>query len=534
MTTKVVKTIKQIALFSVFFLSILSCETDIEDLGTNIVENGVFDTQKYDSELIAYNQNILKRRANKLGQYLLGVYSDNDFGKLEASIVTQLVPSGEIDFGLDPSIDAVILSMPYQATNLAGTGEIPEYELDSVYGNQNLEFNLNVYKLNTYLNTLDPIDPSNELNYFTDQTYTYNPTALYSGLFKPNANDTVLYIERPEVILDFVTMQHDRDTIKNVNASPSIRLPLNEDFFTDNFLQNPAFPETTAGFVEFFNGLYIEATDDSDFPASIMSLKLRTDNVFKINSNITIYFTNSILTDETIRDASNVIISETDLNGDGDTVDEDVPVRTKQSAAFIFSGITTNTYVRDYSMSNAVSIINNPDTFSGDERLYLQGAAGSFALIDLFTTDNIEDLRNNDWLINEASLTFYVDQAVNTSIIPEQLFVYNYDKNAQIEDMFTEGPDEFGGLLERDEDDKPLKYTINITDYISNILKSTDPIELSQLAVKVYNTSDLPTALTDTEVKDFSWTPKGVVIHGNQSLDIDKRIKLEITYTELN
>ena len=156
MTTKVVKTIKQIALFFVLFLSMLSCETDIENLGTNIVENGIFDSQKYDSELTAYNQNILKRRAKGLGQYLLGVYKNEDFGKLEASIVTQLAPSGAIDFGTDPSIDAVILSIPYQATNLAETGGVPEYELDSVFGNQEVEFNLNVHELTTYLNTLDP------------------------------------------------------------------------------------------------------------------------------------------------------------------------------------------------------------------------------------------------------------------------------------------------------------------------------------------------------------------------------------------
>lgn len=519
MATKVVKTTKQIALFSVLFLSMLSCETDIENLGTNIVENGIFDTQKYDSELVAYNQDVLKRRAKGLGQYLLGVYKNDDFGQLNASIATQLAPSGVIDFGINPSVDTVILSIPYQATNLAESGQIPEYELDSVIGNQDIEFNLNIYELNEYLNTLDPTNPSNELDYFTDRTYIYNPTALYSGSFKPNANDTVLYVNRPEVILDFDTMEYDVDTIKNVNASPSIRLPLNEDFFADNFLPNAPILESTAAFVEFFNGLYIEASEGVNQKASMLSLSINT-------SNITIYYTNTIITDETINNV--------DLNGDGDSIDQDVPVRTKQSATFTFSGITTNTYVRNYSGSNVAPYITTPNTTNGDDRLYLQGAAGSFALIDLFTSDDIEELRDNDWLINGANLTFYVDQDSDTSIAPEKLFVYNYEENEQMTDIFTEGLIEFGGLLQKDDDDKPLKYTINITDYISNVLKSTNPIESSQLAVKVYNTSDLPTAISDTEIKDFSWTPKGVVIHGNQSLDIDKRIKLEITYTKLN
>jgi len=526
MTTKVVKITKQIALFSVLFLSMLSCETDIENLGTNIVENGVFDTQKYDSELIAYNQNILKRRAKRLGQYLLGVYSDNDFGKLEASIATQLAPSGEIDFGTDPSMDAVILSIPYQSKktgseeveHLGETIKVPMFELDSIYGDQSKEFSLNVYELTSYLNTLDPLNPSEELIYYTDQTYNYNPTPLYSGSFKPSKIDTVLYVNRPEIILDYNTMEHDVDTIKNVKSVPVIRLPLDETFFTNKFLLNTSFPETTGAFVEFFKGLYIEATENTDPKPSIMSLKLSG------SSNITIFYTNTIVKDETIKNI--------DLNGDGN-IDATANVRTKQKAIFTFSGITTNTYTRTYKPSTE-TIINSPDLVNGDEKLYLQGAAGSFALIDLFTNDDIENLRNNDWLINEASLTFYVDQSAENSIVPEKLFVYNYEESKQITDIFTEGIKGFDGLLQKDDDGNPIKYTINITDYISNILKSTDPIELSQLAVKVHNTSDLPAALTDIEIKDFSWTPKGVVIHGNQSSDVDKRIKLEITYTELN
>jgi hypothetical protein len=47
----------------------------------------------------------------------------------------------------------------------------------------------------------------------------------------------------------------------------------------------------------------------------------------------------------------------------------------------------------------------------------------------------IEDLRNNNWLINEANLTFYVDQNSDTSIVPEQLFAYNFEENEQITEV---------------------------------------------------------------------------------------------------
>ncbi|MFT4684050.1 MAG: hypothetical protein ACI863_000650 [Flavobacteriales bacterium] len=541
MTTKVVKKTKQLALFLMMLIGIMSCEKDIENIGVNLVENGIFDTQKYNSTVTVYNQNILKNRGSQLGQYLLGVYENEDFGQVGASIVTQLAPTIGIDFGLEPSIDSVVLTIPYQATLTSEVNEAPTFELDSIWGNQATQFNLNVYELQTYLNTLDPLNPSDELSYFTDQIYDYNSTALYSGLFKPSAEDTIMFIERPEVIIDFaIPSVKDRDTIRtfvsNVNGNsqlvPAIRLPLNNDFFTDNFLTNQSAMETTDAFVQFFNGIYIEATVAGDPKSSIMSL-----NLYNTATNITIYYTNTILTDETIYDSLGDLVSETDINGNGNTVDTDLPVRTKQTATFNFDGITTNNYVRDYTGSVAEPILDNPNTLSGDERLYLQGAAGSFAVIDLFAFDDILELRNNGWLINEASLSFYVDQentVADFSIVPEKLLVYNYDENEQMTDIFTEGLSAFDGNLERDDDDLPYRYTVNITDYISEVLKSENPTEISKLAVKVYNISDIPASGTDTEITNFSWTPKGVVVHGNQSLNLEKRLKLEISYTEIN
>jgi hypothetical protein len=551
MTVKVVKKIKQLTLFLMVIVVAISCEKDIENIGVNLVENGIFDGQKYNSNVISYNDNILKRRGNALGQYLLGVYKNDDFGKVEASIVTQLAPTIDIDFGTSPTIDSVILTIPYQATNIAEDGEAPEFESDSIWGSQGNTFIINVYQLETYLNTLDPSNPSDELSYFTNQTYDYNTTALYTGEYSPSDRDTIMYVEREEVLIDYTAPTlRDRDTIRtfvSVNNGaaqlvPAIRLPLDNDFFADNFFTNQPAMETTEAFVQFFNGLYIEATpnpaltppNDSSF---IMSLNL--DNTA---TNVTIYYTNTILTDETVSTttigtdgtATVTIISETDINNDGDFLDIDIPVRTKQSATFNFDGITTNNYVRDYAGSNADLIINNPNTLSGDEMLYLQGASGSFALIDLFTLDDVDELRNNNWLINDANLTFYIDQSSDLSIVPERLFVYNYDENEQIIDILTEGEAGFDGSLERDDDDLPYRYIVNITDYISEVLKSSDQTEVSKLAVKVYNTSDSPTSITNFDIPDFSWTPKGVVLHGNQSLDLDKRLKLEISYTEIN
>jgi len=99
--------------------------------------------------------------------------------------------------------------------------------------------------------------------------------------------------------------------------------------------------------------------------------------------------------------------------------------------------------------------------------------------------------------------------------------------------MMTEGIAVVGGKLERDEEGNPYKYEFKITDYISELLKSDEPLDLVKLGLKVYNSSDLPSTIVDTTIKDYSWTPKGVVLFGHDMSAGEKRVKLEISYTSL-
>ncbi|MDC9721929.1 MAG: DUF4270 domain-containing protein [Urechidicola sp.] len=503
MTTKVVNVLKQGGISLFIILGLLACEGPIDNVGVNIVDNDVFEDGKYTSEVVTYNKNIEKRLANKLDQYLLGVYKNDDFGQIDASVIAQLTFNTDIDFGVNPSIDTVILNIPYYATRDGNDEDgFPNFVLDSIIGNQEVVFNLKISELQTYLNTLDPLNPSEELDYFTDDNYTVNMTPLYyNEEFKPNEIDTVLYVNRPEIISDPENDIYSVDTIKRVDAMPTIKVPLDEDFFTNNFLNNPAVFESTSAFIEFFNGLYIEASPGANPEASLMTLDFSA-------ATMTIYYTNT-----------------------------EFEKRTKQTATFLFGSVTNNKYTRDYSGSIAEPIINNPDEVFGDDQLFVQGAAGSIALLDLFTEDNLAELRSNNWLINDANLIFYIDQTADLSIVPDRLLLYNYDDGNHLTDFLFEGFSSFGGGIEYDDDEDnptPILYKINITDYVSKILAFEDAIEPSKLALKVFNNSDFPLDLADFEVDDYSWNPKGIILHGNNTTDIEKRVKLEITYTEIN
>ena len=155
------------------------------------------------------------------------------------------------------------------------------------------------------------------------------------------------------------------------------------------------------------------------------------------------------------------------------------------------------------------------------------------ATIEIFSNDDLQELRGKNWLINNAQLVFYPDPNAASSIYPEQLFLYNYDKKIQIIDMLSEGLQTVGGALELDEDGNPERYVIRITDYISDVLNYDDPSDLVKFGIRVYNPSDSPSGITDTKIRDYNWNPKGVVLFNHHPSAGDKRVTLEIHYTEL-
>ncbi len=507
MTTKVVTFLKYVGFFSIVFFTIVSCEKEIENIGVNIIDNNKFSTGNFVAETATNTKYIDSVPANGLPQYLLGVYSDTEFGALRGSIVSQIIPTAVGDFytyGENAAIDSVVIYIPYQVTaqDAADDGK-PVFEIDSIIGNTDQDFKLSVYELETFLNTLDPTDPSKQMVYYSDKIFQKSSTPFFAENFKVNPNDTVAYIKR--YMPDGITV-YDTDTIKETSSIPTIKLPLNEAMIQQLFVDNASGSEFSSidEFVRYFRGFYIEATATNSNEAHLISLSME-------NSKMTIYYSND-------KDEA------TDEDKDGDGVTGEGIVRVKQSYDFNFGATRSNVLERD----------NSNIQESGPDRLYVQGAAGSVATINLFEGQNLPEIRENMYLITGATLTFYVDQNASSNIAPGRLFIYNYEDNEQILDMMTEGIATVGASLEYDDDGNPYKYVFSITDYISQVLLSEDPDELVTIGVKVYNPTDSPINNTDTSVKEYSWTPKGVVLY-NQSQDFeDKRVKLDIYYSKIN
>ncbi|MBL4745833.1 MAG: DUF4270 domain-containing protein [Flavobacteriaceae bacterium] len=503
---------RYLGLATAIALCTVSCEKEIENIGVDLIDNDTFDNHQMTSKIQSETLDITSVRATGLQQYLFGILKDNEFGTLKGSLISQLdLPfiGNDYTFGDNMIIDEVILDIPYQATRTTeknGNGT-PKFEIDSVYGDSTQGFTINVYELGTFLNTLDPLDPSKNATYSSDKEYQKS-TVLYSEPFQISTYDTIAYVERH--LLDGSI--YDTDTIKATNAFPSIKLRLNKEAIHTIFVANNDEIDftTIASFQQGFRGLYIEPESLNDNNTPLISLSLNA-------ATMKIYFSNDLVKDEGVTE---------DLNGNGVNGEEGVTIRTKNTFTFRFSAIKINKLERDLALPKV----------SGEDRLYIQGAAGSEAIIEIFKEEDIAALRDQKLLITEANIILHIDQEAETHLIPTQLFIYDYSKNEHIRDIFSEGINVVGGTLLRDKDGNSLhKYKFSITDYIATILSSKEDFESLKLGVKVYNgISELPKGPSDITIKNTSWTPKGVVIFNESEVHGDKKLELNIYYSKSN
>ncbi|MCD8529688.1 MAG: DUF4270 domain-containing protein, partial [Flavobacterium sp.] len=161
--------------------------------------------------------------------------------------------------------------------------------------------------------------------------------------------------------------------------------------------------------------------------------------------------------------------------------------------------------------------LSNSDATVGSDKLFIKGGDnGSVAYIDLFGNGELQTLRDSvatrNWLINDARLTFYIDQtnegmqSVPSKSEPERIFIYDATNNIVLLDYTFDTSSSakvknnkfiFGGIIEREttSDKKGIKYTVRITEHVKRILKADvngDYNENIKLGVSVTESINIP------------------------------------------
>ena len=586
-------------------VALVSCEQDLTTIGAEVIGGEPFKTDMVVYNVSAFNKKIEAVQTNQLPVYQLGVYNDPIYGKTEATITSQVqLQSANPTFGIytendelndtekiaeNETIDSVVVHIPYftdildsdadgvpdalesgddilLATNDSdgdgvanndetangtnplstdtdgdgiedGDDEINDatsfaktFELDSIYGNREQNFGFKIEASTYFLRDLDP-----DSNFQDAQDYYSNQQ------FSPAFTDEVLFdnssltISNKETL--FFTAQDDPDT-PDVDESatvesrfaPGLRVQLSTeglDFFQRNLLDKEGSSEllSSANFKNHFRGVHMSVTPSEEELLFFLDLS---------NAQIEVYY-------------------HYDKIEDGETEVATSSFNLSLLAGSSTSGVVGNAINTFVNEDYPAEIVGAMDTSDNASRIYLKGGAGSFAEIQLFEDEaEINLIKANNWVINEAHLIFYIDQdAVGTlGQEPPRLNLYNAETNLPLYNSVTEINSEdtalgvflnYDGIIEKS-GERGLKYTVNITEHINNII-IRDSINAT-LGLQV--TSDIRVTGVNNVLLDNGddkelpasaiLSPLGTVLFGSAVSPAEeaKKLKLEIFYTETN
>lgn len=533
---KLYKLLTQTVVCVLVLLGAVACTNDFGGAGAGLVNQVNFDTNlTTEIDIAAYSVKFDAVQTNTLPTGAVGVYNDPIYGDATVSALSQVTLSRfNPDFGDNTELTGVYLTLPYfssrEDTDEDGNST---YELDSIFSNTG-PMKLSIYRSNYFLNDLDPDSNfENAAVYFSDEINQFDGVEGDLLFEIPDFEPS-----NAEIRLDSIgdVIANDSDQLAAERLSPALRVKLENDYFVQNLINQEGSENlfNLNNFRDYFRGIYIKAEAINGNGSYIL---------FDYgDANITAYYNFAGTDDSGNPEEDNTENGTISLNFGG--------VR-----ALGIDGEFSTTIQND---------IANADTVDGEDNLYLKGGNGSIAIVDLFPDrdqDGVEDqldlLRSCNVIINEANLTFFVDQdevaAANGTAEPERVLIYDYDNNTTLIDALADQSSGVGGPIsvrtnhlgrltreiEGDQTSPGKSYRIKLTRHLNNILSndSTDVrlalavsqnvVDQSLSRVRVENGEILNNRIPGSSVI----SQEGTILHGNRSADEGKRLKLRIYYT---
>ena len=401
-------------------------------------------------------------------------------------------------------------------------------DLDSIYGNREAPFNFKVERSTYFLRDLDPDTGFLESQeYYSTQEFSpdFVSDILFDGQVTISDEETLIFPE------DDPDTEADESLNLPERIQPGIQVALDPAFFQQNILDKEGQTElqSQANFSDFLRGLHLSVSSISDDILLILD----------------------------ITDATITIAYDYDTQEDNEIVKEEAEYQltliTGESSFATVNGNAVNTMINAPFPSE---ITNDLDTNENADRIYLKGGSGSYAEIQLFEENNGEDILNEikekNWIVNEANLIFYVDRETldMAGIInePPTLYLFNKETNFPIYDLsVASDPDirnriniNYGGSLEK-ENNKGVRYKLKITNYINDIIIRDSTNVTLGLSVSadlvIFATKNAVLDMTEEDLPvTATITPLSTVLFGNNVPveEEDMKLKLEIFYTEVN
>ena len=417
--------------------------------------------------------------------------------------------------------------------NSAYDSENSVYDIDSIYGNRNSEFTLQVHELTYYLNDYDPLTnfQSSQIYYSNRDYYTegFVGATLFDGRIKLNFDEIRFYYNED----DPDTPDIDETTQVENRLTPRLRIPLDPNFFQEKLidLEGTESLLSEISYQKDMRGLIIRTenfSDDLYMLLDIQNAEIKISYEFKDNNT---QGTLEDLTDDTIE-----ILERNFSLGLGGA----------------FLNVLNNEVFESSINKRIADSKNNIPT----DKLFIQssrlhGKIRLFSNEDPNVNEQLNSIRDENLLVNQANLIFHVDPEVPfEQYNAQRLYLFNLNNGAPMIDYFSDGSTSnfgtnankgvFGGKLELDENGNPSQYKFNITNHISNIIRNDSlNYDLGMTVTANIDTPSIIRAINQDEDQEIRYplastlNPLGTVLIGSHpdSLQFDKRVRLELIYS---
>ena len=334
---------------------------------------------------------------------------------------------------------------------------------------------------------------------------------------------------------DLETDDVDETTQIEKRLSPRLRVPLEASFFQKYVLDREGTPvlANNSNFNEYVRGIIIQ-TDQ--FTEDLYMLLDISNGAIKIEYTFDEYDTNSTV----------------------DNVDDDSIITSEKTFEIALDGIQVNTLKNSRFDATIAQRIALSDSGQQSDKLFIKSGQWH-GRVRLFGAESggintilLDSLRNQNQLINEAKLIFYVDANYNTNadLVPPRLYLYDLQNGNSLLDHITDNSESltgtnlsksrYGGILELNESNNPHRYVFKITEHISNIIRS-DSTNIDLGIVVSADINDISFRATknenQTKIKyptSSLLNPLGVVLIGSkpEANQEDKKVQLELLFTK--
>lgn len=507
-------------LMGVIFLN--SCEGELDNLGSQLVDGNAAEGVDKAYSLIAYNisnKDTIQADASKLDSVRLGAFKEPVFGGQKVSYVTQLrLNTYSPDFGKNPVIDSVVLTLKpryesaadsiktttnedyiYPDGEIAAKKVVTTYPV-SKYGRTKIggktKFTIKVHEVNDFLGgTIDKLS-SNKV------------VALGTELGSKDFDGTV----------NSVVVTKDSDASELLNRAVSLRIPLtNKDFFKDKLIakQGDQVLKDAASFIRYFKGISISVVEDEGYLFSMAPN----------DAGITIYYKNDV------------------------TATDGTVTRTKAQVSLnLGSGnVHLSKIAYDRAGTSYDTALSAPNETNGDDLIYVQGMGGaSFGIkIPENTILQLKEMYKNDKVgIVSAKIRVYNDDTSwnNSYKKPSNFLVRERgavkDSMRFLPDMTTLSSAGYSLIKTANLSTKEAYYEIGITKSLKDIVEGDSTIRAFRVDVGSYLINSSTGVLLGQNYNNRAYTPFRIVLKGTdpnntgQAITKSKMAQLRLIYTK--